>query len=522
MLQKHYKLKNEIHLKTFIYSLLESLIKPINEELLYFIFIYFSSSYAVLFRFIRQGNFEYTLYLCLVFIWVTYLITFVVCLNKKLSYFLKPITLLILISFNLLNLTCNLLFNSPLSPEFVETIINTNIQESKEFIDTYISSSQIIIIAICYFFLSFLYFKFCIHTKRTPLKYQRIGLGLLLLSIIATFHNPSTIKEIYGSDQLWSFKFDEIVDLSKHLCNPVIKETDSIHPKNVILVIGESFSKSHSSLYGYSHKTNILLEEYLKDGTLYTFKDAHSPAEITTTAFKFILNTHKRRDKGKWYQYPTIIELMHTAGYNTTWISNQNSKGLVDNLPSGFSRICDNAFFNDKKINKYDDWVLSINVNKIKTNKSNFVIYHLMGQHENFKERYPSSFQKFKANDYKGYDKSQRENLANYDNATLYNDFVISSIIKSYSNSESILFYYPDHALDIYESSKDRCGHAIKTNKESFIYGTNIPFIIYISPSLKKKNPVILEKIKNAMNKHLNTEDATNIILDIVGFRIQK
>ncbi len=96
-------------------------------------------------------------------------------------------------------------------------------------------------------------------------------------------------------------------------------------------------------------------------------------------------------------------------------------------------------------------------------NGNKCVFYHLMGQHEAFQSRYPKAFERFKAKDYLTFPEHQREVLAAYDNATLYNDYVVSSIIDLYKDKDAVVFYFSDHALDVFDTDPDFFGHAKMT-----------------------------------------------------------
>ena len=109
--------------------------------------------------------------------------------------------------------------------------------------------------------------------------------------------------------------------------------------------------------------------------------------------------------------------------------------------------------------------------------------------------------------DYDYLPKHQRKNVAEYDNATLYNDFVVDSILKVFCDKEAIIFYISDHGQDIYYSNDNYCGHGMEANAKSDSIGRDIPFMIYTSSQFKNKFPSIIKKIENSVNNQFNTED---------------
>jgi heptose-I-phosphate ethanolaminephosphotransferase len=81
------------------------------------------------------------------------------------------------------------------------------------------------------------------------------------------------------------------------------------------------------------------------------------------------------------------------------------------------------------------------------------IVVHLLGTHMSYQYRYPPTFDKFK--DRNGVPAGVRDDQVptynSYDNAVLYNDFVVSSLIKDYAKSDpnGFLLYLSDHGEDV-------------------------------------------------------------------------
>lgn len=144
-----------------------------------------------------------------------------------------------------------------------------------------------------------------------------------------------------------------------------------------------------------------------------------------------------------------------------------------------------------------------------------------MGQHPQYSERYPNKFCIFKENEYLNLPKNQRKKVSEYDNATLYNDYVVDSIINIFSEKEAIILYFSDHGQDIYFSDNEYCGHGITANAKSDSIGRDIPFMIYTSPKFKNKFPSLIERIQNSTNKKFNIEDIIYTLIDISGYKFK-
>jgi glucan phosphoethanolaminetransferase (alkaline phosphatase superfamily) len=148
---------------------------------------------------------------------------------------------------------------------------------------------------------------------------------------------------------------------------------------------------------------------------------------------------------------------------------------------------------------------------------NNLIFIHLMGSHADFNQRYPARYAKFTAADYNGFPAGQRPDRAEYDNSVLFNDYVVSSLINIYAKQDAVILYFSDHALDIYDTSDDYCGHAIEGDKKSNYYGRQIPFLIYTSAEFRQKHSDLTQLIENATDKQINTTDLPYIIMQLMG-----
>ena len=497
------------------------LIYPFKEDILFFLLLWVIISFPNCYS--QKGSYTYVIYLSLMYYILTYLICFLLNINLRIAKALKPILFIFTIILSLLNFYCLITFGCLLSNDLVQIIAGTNTNEAKEFFNTYISWRDIVLFLLTIIICSFIGFYLPHKYKKKRRHFWIIPSILLIISIGAITHNSGIIKEEFINKQRWNFSFDEVVDLRNHLAHPSIIESDSIHPEQIVIIIGESFSRNHSSLYGYNKSTNPLLLKKVENGNLIVFKNVTSPSTHTISAFKYILNTCMivNNNEKPWYDYTNIIEVFNNVGYHTLWISNQAKKGMFDNIPSSYSKLCDESYFLEDKIgsDRYDERLLgTIDTTSTTSIKKRFTLFHLMGQHADFSKRYPSKYEHFKVQDYNTYPEHQRYVLASYDNATLYNDFVVNSIIEFYKKEDAIVFYFSDHALDIFDTDPDYFGHAKMTDlsKEQ---AKKIPFMVYCTPSFVKNHNDKVEKMKKASEKSFCTDKFIFFVMDIAGYK---
>ncbi|MDE5800455.1 MAG: sulfatase-like hydrolase/transferase, partial [Paramuribaculum sp.] len=84
---------------------------------------------------------------------------------------------------------------------------------------------------------------------------------------------------------------------------------------NVVVVVGESFIRSHSQLYGYYLPTNPRLSAECDSGRLIVYDDVVTTANFTTPALRNMLNLNNLSAGEEWYDGVYFPLLMRRAGY---------------------------------------------------------------------------------------------------------------------------------------------------------------------------------------------------------------
>ena len=176
----------------------------------------------------------------------------------------------------------------------------------------------------------------------------------------------------------------------------------------IVLVIGESFNKYHSSLYGYDLKTNPLLEKRLENKELAVFKDVVSPSNGTNYMMEYVfsLKSCDRQDDAKRnILFPAVFR---KAGYRVGYFDNQytqTSGGNYDFTCCYFlnTHKISNACFdyrNDTLMN-YDGPFIDYYKSKFYRQPRSMNIIHLYGQHLDPRFRFPEDFASFSAKNIK-------------------------------------------------------------------------------------------------------------------------
>lgn len=513
----------------FIKKIWSKLCLPFQEGFLFFLTTFLLSACIDIVGFSLFESFFKGIFIGLHHYVICYLLTLLSCLlpGKWRVYYRIIAFVLLAINF-LIDIVCVYSFHFTFDQEVPAILIGTNQNETIEFIHTFIPISLIGIIISFFIAIKFMYGWLNAQKITLSKRIQYTGVALCFISYltIALVSNKNWKNVSLG--KIYTFmQVSTPIDLRQYQVNPNLKHVSDRQPKNVVMIIGESFSKTHSSLYGYDKQTNPYLATLKDKGLLFIFNHVQSPALNTIPVFQSLMSTYKPeyKDSINWYECITLQEILQKVDYHTYWISNQSQKGFHDNVITKYAELCDEMYFVGNRFTAmgkrdFDEIIIDPIKKCIKlgdTDSLSFYFVHLMGSHPDFKKRYPSGFDKFQAEDYPNKPRKQRSQLATYDNSILYNDSIVYTIMNLYKNKEAIIFYFSDHALDVYDSRDDYVGHARYNNKKSAEAGSAIPFMIYMTPLYQKKFPEKKMLIQSKLDTPYRTDNLIYTIMDIIG-----
>lgn len=324
-------------------------------------------------------------------------------------------------------------------------------------------------------------------------------------------------------------QIDTLVETVKN----VTVDSCSYRSPHIVLIIGESYAKNHSQLYGYFKDTTPWQVALEKTNLLVPFTDVVSCWNLTSFVFKNVFSTHVTGLKGDWCDYPLFPELFRKAGYHVTFMTNQflpKAKEAVYDFSGGF-------FLNDPQLNElqfdtrntelftYDAGLIDDYDKNLRKEEGehNLTIFHLIGQHVNYRQRYPREQSHFWASQYEKerpeLTNRQRQVLSYYDNAVLYNDSIVYQIIKRFSKQDAIVIYMPDHGEECYEESRGFIcrNHSATIDWPLAHYEFEIPFWIYCSHTYIKNHPEIYQQIVAAKNRRYMTDALPHLLLYLAG-----
>jgi heptose-I-phosphate ethanolaminephosphotransferase len=316
-----------------------------------------------------------------------------------------------------------------------------------------------------------------------------------------------------------------------NVAHKVSVDSCSYRSPNIVLIIGESYNKHHSELYGYDKPTTPRQIQLQKKGHLIPFSDVIAPWNLTSFVFKLVFSTYTVGDSGDWCDYPLFPEIFKKAGYHVTFITNQflpKAKEELFDFSGGFflnNPELSKAQFDTRntKLHVFDEDLLKDYAALKSQNKEhNLTIFHLIGQHVYYHVRCPNSKKHFKGDDYERPDLNNKEKgiLSDYDNAVLYNDSVVGEIIRQFENDNTIVIYMPDHGEEVYgPGGVHFFGRMHSTEitarlaREEF----EIPFWIWCSHKYIVNHPYIYKQIIESKHKKLMTDALPHMLMYLAG-----
>lgn len=528
-------------LNTVLHKLGEILQKPFREHFLFLVAFFFlaTSPYFFWHPMYVQGFNIYILYLAIHCFVLSYLVTLLVSLIKPdiARKIVQGILIALAAILFAVNFYCNFVLDFLFDADIAMLILGTDVHETKEFASALLPTWIILAVLGVYVFFIALWWISKRHRLNLGKKTSWIALGVLFICAILSIRNWRAWED--GPLKLFEelSNIESSDDLQSYYTHPDITIIDkSQMPANVVLIIGESFARVHSSLYGYDKPTNPELGACRDSSMLFTFDNIDAPAPTTAQSLRFMLSAYAQSDDAssnekKWYEYTTIIELMQDCGFDCYWFSNQARGNKHNSTARAFAEACNKHWFlqqeGSDRYNVTPDKVLVDSsyqfVNHLQSTGHHFIIYHMMGSHYEFSMRYPQEFAKFTENDYLTEPQSHRTILASYDNSILYNDYIVHQILNLYKDKDAIIIYIPDHGQVMYRDPKDPdyYAHGKMNNKVRYALGVEVPFMIYASPLYQEKHPETMQRIKYRQDhpKAWNSDDLPYLIMDLIGVK---
>ena len=508
---------------------------------------------------------------------------YVVCallmlIPQKIRIWVKGVLYVFFYGLALVDMFCYERFESTLTPTMLMLALETTGQEAREFLSGYLSWDIVktgvgwivlLIVVHILWTIGRIFAKRMSKRMILPKVHEsvytipKLLIGLLTAwclysSISQTWGNKMAIRQLFACDTIGQVEHelnkkdkanlyipvyrlafglyanglaDTQIDQLKAASDKIQVDSCSYRVPNIVLVIGESYNKHHSQLYGYDKATTPRQLTLEAEGSLVKFTDVVSTWNLTSFVFKHMMSLYAVGDSGEWCDQPLFPEAFRKAGYHVTFVTNQfepKAKEAVYDFSGGF-------FLNDPelsqrqfdsrntKTHRFDDGVLKeYDALRDTTIEHNLVILHLMGSHVDYRARYPQKTNTvFKPEMYNRPELSdkQKQILAQYDNSLLYNDSIVAAITQRFMDQDAVIIYVPDHGEEIFDGSPYMYGRMHSANIDYRLARNEmeIPFWIWGSPQYRENHPYGWMAIQNVKDRPLMIDALPHLLMYLGG-----
>ncbi len=303
-----------------------------------------------------------------------------------------------------------------------------------------------------------------------------------------------------------------------------LQDLEGDKPRTLVLVIGESTNRQRMSLYGYPRQTTPELDT-LRD-QLDIFDNVVTPRPYTIEALQQVLTFADQQSPEAYLTTPSLLNMMKQAGYKTFWITNQQTLTERNTMLTTFSKQADEQVYLNQNRNQnarqYDGDVLAPFAKALADSAPRkLIVVHLLGTHMSYRFRYPQEFERFTTAEGAppSVTRHQLPTYNSYDNAVLYNDFVVGSLIKSYAETDpnGFLIYLADHGEAVFDAPAASILGRNEASPTSPMY--TVPFIVWRSPQWRAEDP---RDLQATLGRPYSSEHFIHTFADLARIRFDE
>tara|TARA_B110000967_G_C18890991_1_gene567373 strand:+ start:1158 stop:2771 length:1614 start_codon:yes stop_codon:yes gene_type:complete len=420
------------------------------------------------------------------------------------------------------------LFETYLSASSIFVALDSNNTEALEFLNFYVDYKVIIfsVLVLIVSVISVLRLKSILSyfqkvSKRTLVQisvYILIILVFLKFSALIVYNLPylilkSTFEYKVESNKLGAYKTNKHGDFTN--VSRSINQEEEVY----VLILGESTTRSHFGLYDYYRPTTPKLE-VIKDN-LEIYNDVISPHVHSIASITKILTLGNYESPYK-KQEGSIIQLANSAGFQTTWLSNQRPIGVYESLVTKIALSSSKSKFLTTTYGRHSEVMDAALLPELDTvllrnmAPKKFIVIHLMGTHLNYENRFTDPFNQFTDDPQANYKtKENFKKINDYDNAVLYTDFIISEIIKKIKslNTKSFVLYLSDHGEELFKDYNMAGHNEDIATKDMY----DVPFLLWQSDKYNAKKKIVIDT-----NRPYMLDDLFHSIADLLAISAQE
>lgn len=271
---------------------------------------------------------------------------------------------------------------------------------------------------------------------------------------------------------------------------------------SVIVVIGESAARDHHKAFNpsYPAETTPWLSSEKENPDFYLLSHAYSNYPLTAQALSMFLTNVNQYNKMEMDKAITMTDVANKAGYETYWISNQTPS--AGNVMLAVSARSSTKELWTQQTTGPDIKVMDL-LKEVPKEGSHFILIHLEGSHDRYRDRVPSDFESIHTN-------GAPAKVNDYDSSIKYTDDVLKNIYQYAKDNLNLqaMVYCSDHGEDM-----------------QYFHGgshftwdmVRVPMWIYLSPDYKASHQVIADNLRKNEKKIFTNDLIFDTISGILG-----
>src|SRR6185503_2932347 len=295
-------------------------------------------------------------------------------------------------------------------------------------------------------------------------------------------------------------------------------------PRVLVLVVGETARAANFSLLGYPRETNPELAKL--DVT--AFSNVKSCGTSTEVSLPCMFSPYGREhyDESRIKHSESLLNVLVHAGYTVKWLDNQSGcKGVCKGDGIEYEKLdaklapdlCDATECHDAILARR----LEQELDQVRGNT--VIVLHMMGNHgPAYFHRYPAAFRRFVPDcPTAELRECSREQVVNaYDNAILYTDHVLASVVGTLAHNprqlDSAMIYVSDHGESLGEHGLYLHGipYAIAPETQ-----THVPMLVWLSRELTASGDVDDRCLREKADLPLSHDNLFHSVLGLMDVR---
>jgi len=374
-----------------------------------------------------------------------------------------------------------------------DAIAQTNGSEGLEFIWAYATLENTLIVTV-YLAIAFLSLK-RVLIKTSLQRKEKFLVGFAAVMLIVAIQQITMRERVFDTmpgvtgvaidyaRNAEGFEFLTQHRIERETQQPIQAQAEFDGAQTYVVVIGESATRNHMSLYGYQRPTTPQLES-LQD-ELVVFDNVISAFAQTTPSLSRALTQANTQNNLQIVDAVSLAGVMKNAGFKVWWLSNQQPRRAPF---YGIAKVADEHHYvsNDfygVNTDRFDGYLLPYYEQALQDSAEKKVIFlHLMGSHLQYENRYPQETALF--NNAEGVSvfggeltDSKLYYVNGYDNSIHYNDQLLAQFIKQLKQQSGVasLLYFSDHGEEVFAST-DFKGHGPDGTTHNMV---EVPFVVW-------------------------------------------